>query len=59
MPGQIRIRTRYRDFVGPWSDWLFVSRNEMRQVIRGTGWHSRAFLGIRPSESFVAVLEKD
>jgi SAM-dependent methyltransferase len=59
LPGQIRLRTRYRDRVGPWSNWLFVSRNEMRQVVRGTGWHVRAFLGKRPSESFVAVLEKE
>jgi SAM-dependent methyltransferase len=59
MPGQIRLRTRYRDAVGPWSNWLFVSRDEMRQLVRGTGWQVRAFLGARPSESFVAVLEKD
>jgi SAM-dependent methyltransferase len=57
-PGLIRLRTRYRASVGPWSDWLFVSRNEMRQLLRGTGWHVRAIVGGPPSESFVAVLEK-
>jgi len=58
MPGQIRIRTLYRDCVGPWSDWLFVSRHEMRQLVRGTGWKVRTIFGDLPSESFVAVLEK-
>ena len=58
MPGQIRLRTQYRDCVGPWSDWLFVSRHEMRQLVRGTGWHVRTILGDLPSQSFVAVLEK-
>jgi hypothetical protein len=58
MPGQIRLRTQYRNQVGPWSDWLFVSRQEMRQLVRGTGWHVRAMCGGLPSEPFVAVLEK-
>ena len=58
MPGQIRLRTQYRNRVGPWSDWLFVSRQEMRQLVRGTGWHVRTICGDLPSESFVAVLEK-
>lgn len=58
MPGQIRIRTLYRSSVGPWSDWLFVSRHEMRQLVRGTGWKVRTIFGDLPSESFVAVLEK-
>jgi SAM-dependent methyltransferase len=58
MPGQIRIRTVYRNSVGPWSDWLFVSRNEMRQLVRGTGWKVRTICGELPNEPFVAVLEK-
>jgi SAM-dependent methyltransferase len=58
MPGQIRIRTLYRNSVGPWSEWLFVSRHEMRQLVRGTGWKVRTIFGNVPSESFVAVLEK-
>jgi len=52
------LRTKYRDQVGPWSDWLFVSRQEMRQLVRPTGWHVRTMCGDHPSESFVAVLKK-
>jgi SAM-dependent methyltransferase len=59
MPGQSRIRTRYRGYVGAWSDWLFVSRQEMRGLLRGTGWHQVKILGASPSDSYVAVLEKD
>jgi hypothetical protein len=58
MPGQIRIRTLYRSCVGPWSDWLFVSRQEMRQLVRGTGWKVRTIFGDLPSDPFLAVLEK-
>jgi hypothetical protein len=58
MPGQTRIRTVYRDSVGPWLDWLSVSRHEMRQLVRGTGWKVRTIFGDLPSDPFVAVLEK-
>jgi SAM-dependent methyltransferase len=58
MPGQLRIRTQYRGYVGAWSNWLFVSRNEMRILLRGTGWHQTKILGGPPSDSYVAVLEK-
>lgn len=59
LPGSVTLRTRYRDSVGPWYEWLFVSRNEMRAVLRGTGWRPIDFLGGPPSEPYVAVLEKD
>ena len=59
MPGQLRIRSHYRGEVGAWSDWLFVSRQEMRILLKGTGWHQTDVLGGPPSESYVAVLEKD
>jgi SAM-dependent methyltransferase len=59
LPGQIRLRTRYRGYVGDWSDWLYVSRQEMRILLRDTGWHQTRILGGPPSEPYVAVLEKD
>ncbi len=59
MPGQVRLRIRYRRRVGPWFDWLFVSRREMRTVLRGTGWHQSRILGGASSAPYVAVLEKD
>jgi SAM-dependent methyltransferase len=59
MPGQVRIRSQYRGQVGEWSDWLFVSRNEMRILLKGTGWHQAKVLGGLPTDSYVAVLEKD
>jgi SAM-dependent methyltransferase len=58
MPGQVRVRTRYRRWVTPWFDWLFVSRAEMRSVVRGTGWHTADVLGTVPGDPYVAVLEK-
>jgi hypothetical protein len=59
LPGQVRLRIRYRHQVGPWFWWLFVSRREMRILLGGTGWHQSLILGGEPRDPYVAVLEKD
>lgn len=38
MPGQVRIRVRYKKYVTPWFDYLLVSREEMADILNGTGW---------------------
>ena len=58
MSGQFRHRERYRNLKGPWFDWLFVSRDEMQEIVAGTGWVIRKF--IEPGgDQYVAVIEKD
>jgi SAM-dependent methyltransferase len=57
-PGQLRIRARHRKLKTPWFDYLFVSRKEMEQLTRDTGWHVERF--IEPTGyQYVGVLEKD
>ena len=58
MSGQYRHRERYRNLKGPWYDWLFVSRDEMREIVAGTGWVVREFIEAEGAQ-FVAVLEKE
>ena len=58
MSGQFRHRERYRNLKGPWFDWLFVSRDEMQEIVAGTGWVVRKF--VEPEgDQYVAVIEKD
>ena len=38
MPGQLRIRIRYKKYVTPYFDYLLVSRREMETIVDGTGW---------------------
>jgi SAM-dependent methyltransferase len=57
-PGQARFRYHYGGEVGSWFDWLFVSRAELREIIRGTGWRVGEVVGTGVSEPYVAVLEK-
>jgi SAM-dependent methyltransferase len=59
IPGQVKLRIHYRSNVTPWFSWLFVSRLEMRELLRGTGWHQSRIMGGPSSEPYVAVLEKD
>jgi SAM-dependent methyltransferase len=58
MPGQLRLRLRFRRFVTPWFDYLFVSPGEMERLLRGTGWHVRRFIRV-DDPFYAAVIEKD
>jgi SAM-dependent methyltransferase len=56
MPGQLRLRVRYRDLAGPWFDYLIVAPEEMTEIVDGTGWEVHRF--VRDAGSYyVAVLE--
>ncbi len=39
MPGRVRIRVRYRNYIGLWFDYLLASLEEMKSLISGTGWY--------------------
>jgi len=57
MPGQVRIRYRYKRYKDDWFDYLFVSKQEMEKIIDGTGWQIDHYIdGDDPR--YVAVLEK-
>lgn len=57
MAGQLRLRVRYRDLVGPWFDYLIVSPDEMSALLEGTQWRIRRLLQESGSGYYVAVLE--
>lgn len=57
MPGQIKMRVRFRKAIGDWFDYLFVSPDEMTKVIDDTDWQIEKF--IEPgAENYVAVVRK-
>jgi hypothetical protein len=57
MPGQLRLRVRYRDLIGPWFDNLIVSPDEMGTILEGTEWRIRQLLEESGSGYYVAILE--
>lgn len=56
MGGQVRMRIRYRTLATPWFDYLFLSPEELGQIVNGTGWHLTRLMS---GSEYVAVLEKD
>jgi SAM-dependent methyltransferase len=62
MSGQLRIRVRYRDYATPWFDYLIVSRDEMEEVVAGTGWRIVRYIGDDDGEYadlYIAIMEKE
>lgn len=57
LAGELRIRCRYRQFVGDWTPYLMVSQAEMAQIVEGTGWQIAEILS-SPGSQYVAVLSK-
>ena len=57
MGGQVRIRARFRKYVGRWFDYLMVSKEEMKEILDGTGWKVKDFADSGNS-LYVAIIEK-
>jgi SAM-dependent methyltransferase len=57
MPGQIRMRARFENTVGPWFDYLFVSPDEMESLLGDTEWQVERYIGVK-EENYIAVIRK-
>jgi len=58
MGGQVRIRVRFRKYATPWFDYLMVSKEEMREILRGTGWKVKGFIDSEDS-GYIAIISKE
>ena len=58
MPGQIRVRARFEKTVGPWFDYLFVSPEEMQDVLSDTDWRVERFIGAEEPNYFAVIRKK-
>jgi hypothetical protein len=58
MAGQARIRMRYGKYRTPWSDYLFVSKAEMEQLLEDTGWRAGQYVD-STGPGYAAVIERD
>lgn len=57
MPGQIKIRVRFKSYIGSWFDYLLVSKEEMNDILKGTGWRVKKFID-SDKTIYMAILEK-
>ena len=56
--GRLRIRIRYRRIVGPWMDYLLVSKPELESIVVGTGWHVREYIDTE-SAGYCVILARE
>jgi hypothetical protein len=56
--GQVRMRVRHGHFASEWFDWLFVSADELNELVMGTGWRVARIL-TDATAGYVAVLDKE
>jgi hypothetical protein len=57
LPGQLRIRIRHRKYVTSWFQYLLVSKHEMRDILKGTGWRVIRTIDSKGA-AYIAVIEK-
>lgn len=57
MPGQLRIRIRFQKYIGNWFDYFIVSKKEMKEILKGTGWRVKKFID-SGDPIYIAVIEK-
>jgi len=57
MAGQLRIRVRFQKYASKWFDYLIVSKEEMKEILRGTGWKVKEFIDSDGSQ-YIAIIQK-
>jgi len=57
LPGQNKVRIRFRYYASDWFDYLQVSKKEMQDILKGTPWRVKRFFD-STNPLYVAVIEK-
>jgi SAM-dependent methyltransferase len=57
LAGHLTVRVRHRELATPWFDYLLCSPDELREVLRGTGWQLADLDDSEPSR-YTAVLSR-
>ncbi len=59
LPGQLTLRIRYKQFVTPWFDYLFVAKQELERLLEGTGWRATRYADEEADAgAYIALIEK-
>ncbi len=58
MSGQLRIRIRFKRYATKWFNYLIVSKEEMKEILTGTGWKVKESIDSGDS-SYTAIIEKE
>jgi len=58
MSGQLKVKVRYKKFATPWFDYLIVSKDEMENILDGTGWKVTKYID-QDDSHYAAIIEKE
>ena len=56
--GQMNVRIRYKKVVTPWTDYLFLSIEELRELLNLTNWAIVQVLEDKDTNQYIAQLKK-
>jgi len=57
MSGQIRMRLRFKEYTSKWFDYLMASKDELGEILKGTGWKTREFID-SDNSNYISIIEK-
>lgn len=57
MPGQLRIRMRYKKYKTPWFNYLLMSKEELEDILENTGWAVNEYIE-GESGMYIAIIDK-
>jgi 2-polyprenyl-3-methyl-5-hydroxy-6-metoxy-1,4-benzoquinol methylase len=55
--GELRLRIRHKKYIGDWFEYLFVSKKELGEILKGTGWQVKRYFESGRA-MYIAVMEK-
>jgi hypothetical protein len=56
--GQMNVRIRYKKVVTPWTDYLFLSLEELKELVNQTNWKIVNILEDNETNQYIAQLKK-
>lgn len=56
--GCIRLRIRYKHFKTPWLDYLYIDKNELKDLINETDFRIESIYGNSSSSQYTFVLKR-
>jgi SAM-dependent methyltransferase len=56
--GQMNVRVRYKKYVTPWSDYIFLSKSELETLIQRTCWKIDNIFEDKKTNQYIAQLKK-
>ncbi|NPD88203.1 MAG: methyltransferase domain-containing protein [Asgard group archaeon] len=56
--GQLSIRVRHRKFISNWFDFLLLSKEEVQEIMKDTGWKIEQFIEGDGSGKYIAIMKK-